>query len=81
MLKGGQGLSSGKRRLIIQGARLLTCKSKRTGDGCHKDHMQVAFLKATEHAGNMAGIPLLQTSSKRSMAPSFLSAAAQPKST
>lgn len=37
MLKGGQGFSSGKRRLTNQGARLLTCKCKKTGDGCHKD--------------------------------------------
>lgn len=37
MLKGGRGFSSGKRRLTNQGARLLTCNYKRTGDGCHKD--------------------------------------------
>ena len=29
--------------------------------------MKVAFLRATEHGGNMAGIPLLQTSSNGSL--------------
>lgn len=68
MLKGGQGFSSGMRRLTNKGARLLTCKCKRTGDTCHKDQGDEGYLlKGHRMWRQHSRHTLLQISSHRSL--------------